>query len=425
MALFKNCNWAPDPSGKADIFDLRIENGVITEKSTALTALENEQVINLEGFYLSPGWVDVQARMGAPSFPERESEKSFFSAALAGGFTAVQILPEMDPVVQSIESVWYYKNLRDESGIRLLVSAAATKDLEGKKMSNLLTLKDAGADSFSTVFPISNSSFMLNLLLYLTHSGKTLFCPPWVAELAEGGQAHDGFTAENRGLEAIPSVAETIQLYRDIELVKYTQGRLHWPTISTHQGVAILRNLKKEGIESITASVAAHQLAFTDESLDQFDTLYKVNPPFRSESDRQALIAGILDGTIECVCSDHTPIHQDGKDIEFGNASFGISALQTVFPCLVHYVPGISPRRICELLSLNPRKILDLNQPEPEIGERADFTIFSLEGETQFTPKNWKSSSINSPFYGKSLKGTVLGIITSAGFQANPSCSPL
>lgn len=419
MSLYKNCTWALDPENPAKRFDLRIEKGKITARGENLEPWENEEVFDLDGYFISPGWVDLQARPGAPSYPERESTDRFFQAALAGGFTWVQILPDLDPVVQYIESVWYYKQLSHPTGIRLLVSAASTQNLEGKKMSNLLTLKEAGADSFATVSPIPDAGFMMQLLLYLKHTGKVLMHPPVVPEIARNGQAHDGFTAQNRGLEGIPSVAETIQLYRDLELIKHTGSKIHWPTISTKEAVSLLRNCKSEGISGVSASVAAHQLAFTDVSLDQFDTLYKVLPPFREESDRLALIEGLRDGSIDAVCSDHTPVHQDGKDIEFGNAAFGISSLQTTFHCLTTFAPELSPFRICELLSVNPRKILQMEQPTAEVGTTADFTIFRMDGSTSFLPGNWASSSQNSPFFGSKLNGQVLGVITQNGFQPN------
>jgi dihydroorotase len=421
--LIKNCTWInpADPlSGK--VVSIRIRNGRVAEFGHNLDPFENEEVLDAGHWLCSPGWIDLKTNTGAPGHPENESLESLFNAATAGGFTRIQIQPNTRPILQSMESVQYYTQLKNRQGIKVLVSAAATQNLEGKKMAEILTLNSAGADSFATVNPILNSGFLARLLQYMQHSGSVLFHSSWDPDLVLDGQIHEGIVSDRRGLTGIPALAEEVMIQRDIDLLKYAGGKLHIPCVSSGKSVQLLRAAKEE-LPHLSFSIAAHQLAFNHEALDEFDTVHKVFPPYRLEEDRKELIRAVHSGEVDAVVSDHTPLHYDYKDIEFENASFGISSLETTYSTLVRFSPGISKERQVQLLSSGPARILGMEKVVLKKEIPAEFTLFSQEGTWKPGPGAWSSLSRNNPFFGLELKGRVFGIVTESGFHANPNLS--
>jgi len=420
MIVLKDCIWVnpSDPISESTI-SIRIRNGTVAEIGTTLEEYENEKIIDAGGKFCSPGWIDLKCNAGAPGRPENESKESIFRAAAAGGFTRIQMQPSTKPVLQSLESVVYYKNWNNDFGIKLLVSAAATVDLEGRKMAEILTLRQAGADSFSSVYPIVNASFFSRLLLYLQHSDAVLFHQSYDPTFTAGGQMHEGEISDRRGLSGIPSLAEDVMIERDISIVGYTGGKLHIPCVSTEMSIRNLAQSKKR-LADLSFSIAAHQLAFTHDALDDFNTVHKVFPPYRQESDRQELIKATKQGLPDAIVSDHTPLHYDYKDIEFENAAFGISSLETTYSSLMTYVPDLSTNIQVQLLSTGPRRILGLENYKLIKDAPAEFTLFSPESHWIPRKENWQSKSYNNPFLGEKMRGLVYGILTSTGFHVNP-----
>jgi len=417
--FIQNCTWIhPGEPYSGEVISIRILDGKIIESGHDIFPGINDVVIDATGYYASPGWTDLKCGNGTLSNPQNETPKSLCHAAAAGGFTSVQISPNQKTIVQSVESVSYFRNYPTENGIRFLVSAAATQNLNGNKMAEILTLAEAGSVSFSSVFPITNSRFMANLLLYMQHADATLFHSSWDPVLATG-QIHEGFVAHNRGLEGIPSLAEEIMVERDISILKYTDGKLHIPCVSAAGSVSKLVDGKKQ-LPGLSFSIAAHQLLFTDLVLDTFDTVHKVFPPYRLETDRQALIKAVESGEVDAIVSDHTPLHFDFKIIEFGNAAFGISSLETTYSSLMTAIPDLSPEKQVTLLSGGPRKILGIDPFRLEEGSTADITIFSSDRWWTPNEATWQSHSKNSPFFGQKMKGVVKGVFTATGYHPNP-----
>lgn len=422
--LIQNCTWIhPGEPYSGETISIRIRDGKISEIGQQLDYDPDEQLIDSTGHFASPGWIDLTGGKGSPFQAQNETATSLCYAAAAGGFTSVQISPDQKTIIQSVESVSYYRNYFNENGIRFRVSAAATQNLQGSKMAEILTLAEAGASSFSSVFPITNARLMANLLLYMQHADTVLIHSSWDPVLATG-QIHEGSVAHNRGLEGIPSLAEEIMVERDISILQYTQGKLHIPCVSAEGSVQKLISGKKQ-LSGLSFSVAAHQLLFTDKALDSFDTVHKVFPPYRLETDRLALIEAVKSGEVDAIVSDHTPLHSDLKVIEFGNASFGISSLETTYSALMTAIPELSVSTQINLLVNGPGKVLGVEPNKLQPGAIADITIFSPEKVWTPIEKNWQSRSRNSPFFGQALNGAVIGVVTSTGFHPNPHLAEL
>ena len=420
MNIFiNNILWInPLDSESGKQLSFRITNGLLSEFGKGLQATENEEFIDGTGYCCSPGWIDLICRNGAPGRQQNESMETLAKASAAGGFTKLMLQPDTRPVIDTIESVSYFKNLQTVNGIRFLVSAAATLQLEGKKMAEILRLNNEGADSFSLVQSLNDAGFFGRLLAYIQHSDKVLIDQPSDYSLSRNGQAHEGVVSDRRGLVGVPDVAELIVIERDISMLRYEGGKLHLSCLSVSDSVQKVEAARKSGLQ-ITCSIAANQLAFNHEALDQFDTLHKVWPPYRTEENRQLLISDLQSGKIDAVVSNHTPWHYDFKDIEFGNAEFGISSLETTFCNLVHFGKICDALQIVQLLYAGPSKILGKEIAQLRIGMDADFTMFSTEGNTDFQIDTWKSKSKNNPFIGQKLDGRILGIITQKGFSGN------
>jgi len=421
MKLFiNNILWInPGDNETGNRLSFRITNGILVGFGSDLIPDPSELFVDGSGYFCSPGWIDLVCKSGAPGNPQNESMESLAKAAAAGGFTKIMLQPDTKPILQTIESVAYFKNYKSINGIELLVSAAATKDLGGQKMSEMLRLAKQGADSFSTVKTISNAGFFGRILQYLQHCGKVLFDQPSEDSLSRNAQMHEGEVSERRGLSGAPIEAELLVTDRDITLLKYAGGKLHLACLSSSEAVEKVSEAQKNGL-SISCSIAANQLAFTHENLDQFDTVHKVWPPYRTEENRLELVKCLQEGKIDAVVSNHTPLHYDFKDIEFENASFGISALETTFSALVHFGKLKDPEAIVKLLYTNPAQIIDKSKVDLKSGMVADFTIFSLGVISTFLKDNWQSKSSNNPFLGEELRGSVIGVVTGLGYFENP-----
>lgn len=415
-----NIQWInPGDPLSGMIGNIRIRNGAVQEWGENLIPEKNELIIDGKNSFCSPGWLDLKTRIGEPSQPQNESLDSLFRSAAAGGYTRILIYPDTQNIIQTLESVSFYSNIKNDQGIKVLVAAAGSLNLEGKKMSEMLTLRKAGAVAFATVKPIQDSGFFSQILLYLKETKTPVIHFPQDQNLCIGGQIHEGEVSDRRGLGGIPEVAETIFVHRDIEIAAFTGGTVHLSSLSSPRSLELVSNARQKGV-SISADLAAHQLAFTDESVEKFDTHYKVSPPFRTEKHRLGLIQAIRENKVQAVVSDHSPWHYDFKICPFDLAEFGISSLETTFSCLNTFVDSIEKDQIVNLLAIGPRKILGFEQPLLKVGLPADFTLFDTDRRWTPNPVSWLSKSKNTPFFGMNLKGVVLGIVTESGFTPNP-----
>lgn len=384
--------------------DVRVEQGKITAIGK-LSPLKSEAIFDAAGCVLSPGFFDLNCAIGDPGFETREEINTAVLAAQAGGFTGIAVTPNTKPVVHSKAEVEYIINRAKNNLVDVLPIGAISRDLEGKELAELYDMQQAGAVAFSDGGKaIADDGFMSRAIQYAKGFEGLLMVYPESKSIAGKSQVNESANSVLLGMKGIPALAEEMQISRDIFLAGYHDAPIHITQISTAGSVALIKKAKKEGVK-ITCDVAAHQLVFTEELLNGFDSNYKVKPPLRGKADVKALLAGIKDGAIDAVCSQHRPHEIEFKDVEFEIAAFGIVALQTVLPLLLK--AGLTHAQIAEKLSVGPRKVLNLQEVIVEEGAEANFTVYHPAEVWAYTRENNFSKSYNTPLLNQKLTGKV------------------
>lgn len=389
--------------------DLLIENGKIKSIGASLKD-KADKTIEAEGLCVSPGWIDVLADYREPGYEQKETINSGLNAAAAGGFTDVLLAPNTNPVVSTKSIVEFVASRAAKHAVSLHPLGAATQDIEGKTLSEMLDMRSTGAVAFTDGWkPIQNANLMLKALEYIKAFDGVLLQVPVENSLSGGGLMHEGPISTRLGMAGIPEMAETLMVHRDIELLRYTNSRLHITGVSSAVSVEMIRKAKAEGL-NITCSVTPYHLALNDEALTTYSSMYKVSPPLRSEADRKALVAGLKDGTIDCIATHHRPQEWDAKTKEFEYAADGMNIQEWAYN-IIWKAAGIDVGldRLIEAISIKPAEIFGLERTPIAEGTTARFTLFTLNG-TQATDK-MRSASRNNPFIGAELPGKVIGII--------------
>ncbi|MXV53270.1 amidohydrolase family protein [Pedobacter sp. HMF7647] len=393
----------PESSLNGKKTDVLIENGIIA--GFDVPGDENTRVIDCAGKYLSPGFVDLNANFGEPGLETKEDLDSGIKAAAAGGFTAVVAMPNTQPPVHSKAEVSYIVNKTKNAIVDVFPLGTISYNREGKDLAELYDMNMAGAVGFTDGDkPVTDSGLMSRALLYAKGFNGLVMSYAEDSLIAGKGKMNEGEVSTYLGMKGIPSLAEEVMIVRDIFLAEYNDSKIHFSTISTAKSVELIREAKKKGLK-ITCDVAAHNLVFSDEAVSGFDSHFKVKPPLRTQKDIKALIAGLEDGTIDAIVSQHTPHEIEHKNVEFEIASYGIIGLQTVLPLLVK--AGLSPEMMVEKLAVGPRKILGKQMPGLTKGSTANFVVFDTESEWEFNSDTNFSKSVNSPMFGQKLKGKV------------------
>ncbi len=391
--------------------DLLIEDGILKEIASSISDSE-AQVYDFKGCHIAPAFCDLYVSICDPGFEYRDDINTITQSALAGGYTAICATADNSPITQTKAQVEYIINKAKNSGVAILPVGAVTENFDGKSPTDMLDMHHAGAVAFSDMpHSINNSGVMLRALQYVQPFDGLIITMPFDATLVGDGQVNEGEISVRMGMYGISNVSEYSALQRDIEILKYTGGKLHIAGISTKESLDLIRNAKAEKL-NITCSVFVHHLLLTEEEVSGYDSHYKVFPPLRTEEDRNALISGLTDGTIDCISTQHIPLDIDSKNLEFEYALNGIIGLESALG-LLHKQLGkhLSKEKLIELLAVNPRKILGLDY-QIKTGKQADFILIDFDKDWTFADTDIRSKSKNTPFTGSELKGIVKAVFS-------------
>lgn len=396
--------------------DVLIEDGIITKIDKNITK-KGVAKYSEKNLHLSTGWMDMHSNFREPGFEYKDDLKSGVQSAIKGGFTSVLLMPQTQPVIDSKSHVEFIKHNTKGSIVDVHTSGSITKNIEGNDLVEMHDMNSAKCRTFTDDKKSVNRNEVMKLaLLYSKDFDGLIMNYPNDKSIFNNGKMNEGVMSTYLGLKGISNIAEEIMVDRDLSLAKYTDGNLHLSYISTKESVNKIKRAKKEGVH-ITADVSINNLVITDEKLKTFDTRYKVLPPLRTKKDNSALIKGLKNGTIDVICSDHSPEDEENKRTEFDNAAFGILGLETLFGLLgKHVSKDLKLEEIIEKISTNPRRIALKEELKIEEGRRANITLFNPELEWKLSEKDIKSKSKNTPFIGEELKGKALAIYNNNQF---------
>ncbi len=415
------------------IKDILVENGIITMIADKIDPQADFEIISGQELCVSDGWLDMRVNTKEPGFEHKEDLSTMSNASMSGGFTQIALLPNTNPVIQTKESVNYLRQFSQNQLVDFFPMAAVTIDCHGKDFTEMLDLNRAGAVAFTDgEHSIQSADIFVKTLQYISQFDGVLIDKSQEESLSKYGQLHEGFTSTMLGMKGLPSISEEMFIARNLNLLKYfldnassttlKEGKslLHFSCVSTQKSVEMIRKAKAKGLP-VTCDVAVHQLVFIDTDLENFDTALKVSPPFRAETDRQALWDGLADNTIDVIVSDHHPQDEESKKLEFDLAEFGIIGLESFFAIFNTFKDKYqtAPIDFIAKITTQPRQILRIDKPLIEVGEKANLTVFDTHTEWQYQLKNILSKSKNSPFIGYNFKGKVWLVINKGKMYSN------
>lgn len=364
--------------------------------------------INAQGRWVTPGLVDMHVHLREPGREDKETLESGTRAAVAGGFTAVACMPNTTPALDEESKIRYVVQRSETCASRIYPIGSITKGLAGEELSPVGEMVRVGARAISDDGKsVKKSLLMKNALNYSKLFSIPVICHCEDSDLCAGGQMNEGLMSTRLGIRGIPSISEEIVVARDIMLAAYTGARVHIAHLSTAGSVDLVRDAKKRGL-SITAETCPHYFILTDECLGTYDTNKKMNPPLRTEHDRQAIIAGLADGTIDVIASDHAPHVSEDKNVEFDAAAFGVIGLETSLAAVLTYLVKtdlLRPMDLVEKMSILPNRILGIEHRGIAVGDIADITVIDPQPAWRVDSSTMYSKSRNTAFEGFDLLG--------------------
>ena len=403
-----------DPASKTDtVADVTIVNGVITAIGAGDAAFDGE-VVDCAGKVISPGWMDMHVHIREPGREDEETVESGVQAAANGGFTAICCMPNTSPAVDSQEIIQYISDRARLSLVAVYPIAAITKNRDGQELAEVLDLVEQGAVAISDdTNPLVSAEVMRRALEYSRMVDIPVISICDDPHLSANAFMNEGFVSTCLGMRGMPPVAEEIALARDIALAEYCDARLHTALITTARSVALIGEARARGVK-ITASITPHHFTLTDEAVRTFDTNTKVKPPLRREVDRQALLAGLKDGIIDTIVSDHSPHAWEEKAAEFIYAPFGIVGMESAMALSLqqlHHNERMGLSALIEKFAVNPYRILGVPAPSVAVDQPANLTLFDADAQWTFDVRQTLSKSKNSIFDGWKLKGKPFAVI--------------
>ena len=413
-----------DPAvGLDTVADLLIADGYIAQICTdgcgciATAAGKNAETIDCSGKVLIPGLLDLHVHLREPGFEYREDIESGTRAAAHGGFTAVAAMANTNPVIDEGATVKFVLDKAAQvAATRVYAYGAITKNLAGKQLAEMNDMHNAGAVAFSDDgVGIQNPQLMRRAMEYARIFDALIIAHCEDEQLLDGGVVHEGLVATRLGMAGQPALAEALAVHRDIELARLTGTRLHIAHVSCAQSVELIRAAKAAGDVRVSAEVTPHHLFLDENDLDlTYNTNLKMNPPLRSKADRAALLAGLLDGTIDAIATDHAPHAPQEKELEFELANFGTTGLETALPLVVTHLiaPGIADwAKVVQCMAHAPREILQLKPVTISEGSVADITVVDECASVTVTTDWLVGKGTNSAFLGQTLQGKVSEVI--------------
>ena len=401
-----------DPlNNKDEIADVYIYQGEIAAYNKCPKNFQGDLTIDANGFWLIPGIIDLCARIREPGHEFKGNIHSETKAAAAGGITHLVCPPDTQPVVDTPAVAKLIQERAHQSGYaHVLPLGALTRKLEGELLSEMHALHEAGCAGVTQLrAPIKNSKVLMRCLEYAATFNLTVFFQSQDSALADKGVAHGGVNATSLGLASIPASAETIALSRDLILVEQTGVKAHFGQLSCARSVELIAQAQARGLP-VTADVSAHQLIFTEENVDGFDTVHHVIPPYRTNQDRLALLEGVRDGIIGMICSDHQPHEAAAKAAPFAETDPGISSVETLLPSSFQWVKNgtLSAQQWVTAISSNPANLLALDAGHLATGSLANAVLFDPNSHTRIDPASLYSEGKNSPWLHSTLPGKAL-----------------
>ena len=413
MSLLLNSVTVSDTTSKyfnSKVNILIDSKGYIKKISKNKISDKVKKVVDLEGLYISESWFDFNANFCDPGYEYKENLKSGVHVAINSGFLDVLITPNTNPIIQTKADVSYIQEKSLNNFCEIHPSAAISKNFNGKDLNDIIDLHNTGVKAFTNSYSCKESSEMImNSLLYLNQIDTLLITKPKDRSFSDG-VVNNGYYSNTVGLKGIPRISESIAVKRDLSILEYVGGKIHFSGISTKESVSIIRDAKTKKL-NVTCDVPIHNLILDDSNVVSFDPNYKVDPPLRTKDDIDALIDGVNDGTIDIIASHHEPQDIDTKKCEFEKANFGVISLQTFFSNIVQLSRKIPLENLIKTFSTNPKKILGVETYSVVEGSKASFTVFDPDGSWDYNENSNLSKSINSPWLNWSLKGKVKAVI--------------
>lgn len=393
-------------------FDLLIQDGKVAaiEKPGVLGANAEADRIDATGQWIIPGCVDLHVHLREPGEEWKETIQTGAEAAVLGGYTAICCMPNTKPANDSAEVTRFILEKAKAAGAaRVLPIGAISMGRKGEQLAPYSELAKAGCVAFSDDGdPVVDAGLMRRALEWCLMLGLPLACHEEDRNLSCGGCMNESPLSLKLGLKGFPGVAEDVMIARDIELARFTKGKVHICHVSTARGVELIRRAKNDGI-NVTCEVAPHHLVLDEQCVCSYDTHYKMMPPLKNHEDIEGLFAGLADGTIDAIASDHAPHDRDSKLVEFSRATVGILGLQTSLPLLVEMclAGSMSRTRMVDLLCAGPARSFGLPYGTLKVGRDADVVVLDPKRQWYFSEESVRSKSKNSPFFGRQLTGAT------------------
>lgn len=392
--------------------DIWLEDGIIAGIGKSFADLEFDEVYDAKGQLVTPGLVDVHVHLREPGFTYKETIKTGSQAAARGGFTTVCAMPNLDPTPDTVEKFNQVLDIiKRDAVVKVLQYAPITENLRSDVLTDQAGLKAAGAFAFTNDgVGVQTAGTMYLAMQEAAKQGMALVAHTEDDSLLFGGVMHKGEVSEKLGLPGIMSATESSQIARDIILAEETGAHYHVCHVSTKESVRVIRDAKRAGVH-VTAEVSPHHLILMDEDIPEDNGFWKMNPPLRGKEDRDALIEGLLDGTIDCIATDHAPHGLEEKDQTFLKAPFGIVGSETAFQLIyTHFVETgrFTLEQVIDWMAVKPAEIFGLNAGTLTIGAPADIAVFDLETEEKIDDQQFASMGVNTPFVGWPVKGNTM-----------------